>query len=200
MRPAKLWALLLLLTAICGPSAAAEHRACTDQDENAWASQCALATHEARIQELLGGSPDPWALLTTSFEADHDLAGSFLAECYDLLDHPTRLPSRLRLPLQRAYLADARAGCTRREHVKWLRACEEDALALPGSTRADLLRVFQEEGSISSRARRTYIHPRCQNLKVTVTFKEVGAAGPLGESADDIVLVAVPFIGFFTAD
>jgi hypothetical protein len=181
-------------------TARAERPSCTDEEHNAWTSQCALATHEVRLAELLPNSENPWALLASAFEAPSDLAGSFVAECYDLLDHPSRMPSRLRVPLKRAHLAASSAGCTRESHVTWLRTCETDALRLPGTTREDLLRVFREEGGISTRTQRTYFHPRCQNLKVTVTFDEVGPADPWGESAQDVVLTAVPFIGFFIAD
>jgi len=36
--------------------------------------------------------------------------------------------------------------CTRDEHLQWLRSCEDEALALPGRTRADLLATFYRDG------------------------------------------------------
>ncbi|MBX7245279.1 MAG: ankyrin repeat domain-containing protein [Candidatus Sumerlaeaceae bacterium] len=50
-------------------------------------------------------------------------------------------------------------------------AAEADRRKLsPGSTRADLLRYFQEEGGLSNARQRTYVHRGCEVLKVDVKF------------------------------
>jgi hypothetical protein len=65
-----------------------------------------------------------------------------------------------------------------------------------GMTRADLLKVFREEGGLSTRTRRTYAYGGCRYFKVDVRFEPAGGAGErLGESPDDrIVEISRPYL------
>ena len=62
------------------------------------------------------------------------------------------------------------------DHSKWVARCLREMLAIkPGMTRADLLRVFQEEGGLSTRTTQRYAYRGCPFMKVDVTFEAVGA-------------------------
>jgi hypothetical protein len=61
------------------------------------------------------------------------------------------------------------------EHTKWLDSVMRSILTVkPGATRKDLLRVFAEEGGLSTRTHRTYVYKRCPYIKVDVEFVPVG--------------------------
>jgi hypothetical protein len=72
-----------------------------------------------------------------------------------------------------------------------------------GLTRADLLKVFDEEGGLSTRQQRTYVYRGCPYFKVDVKFQAVGVLDEEGaaESPDDeIVEVSKPYLDYRVAD
>jgi hypothetical protein len=96
----------------------------------------------------------------------------------------------------------AQAVSEREAHVAWV----SDALKAmesvkPGMTRADLLRVFDGEGGISSPSRRTFVYRECRMFKVAVEFDLAdkshdrdGRATGKESPRDAITKISQPFI------
>lgn len=63
-------------------------------------------------------------------------------------------------------------------------------------TRAELLKVFREEGGLSTRTWRRYAYHDCPFIKGDVEFEAVGEPeGRLGESPNDkIIKISKPFL------
>ncbi len=72
----------------------------------------------------------------------------------------------------------------------------------PGMTRKQLLRVYSEEGGISTRDQRTYVLKGCPGIKVDVQFLPVGnTKDDLTESPDDKILkISRPYLEYSTMD
>jgi hypothetical protein len=81
------------------------------------------------------------------------------------------------------------------DHAEWLaKAMREMATVKPGMTRADLLKVFEEEGGLSTRTQRRYVYRGSKYIKVDVTFEAVGD-DTTGESPKDkITKISKPFL------
>ena len=89
------------------------------------------------------------------------------------------------------------------EHTEWLaRSLREMETIKPGMTRADLLKVFQEEGGLSTRSQRTYVFRGSPYLKVDVTFEAVGAPqDKLTQSPKDrITTISKPYLAWSISD
>ena len=71
-----------------------------------------------------------------------------------------------------------------------------------GATRADLLKVFGEEGGLSTRTQRTYVYRECRYFKVDVKFEAVGNVEErLAESPEDKVAeISRPYIAYGVSD
>lgn len=64
-----------------------------------------------------------------------------------------------------------------------------------GMTRAQLLKVFTDEGGLSTRTDEVYVYHACPYFKVRVTFHPVGKdAGYFGNMNDKIVSISEPFL------
>jgi hypothetical protein len=64
-----------------------------------------------------------------------------------------------------------------------------------GSTRADLLKVFDPSGGIYTRTSRTYGFKECDYITVEVRFKPVGNESELkGRPEDKIISISKPTI------
>jgi len=90
-----------------------------------------------------------------------------------------------------------------RPEYKWLaRSLREIETIKPGMTRADLLKVFEEEGGISTRSQRTYVYRDCALIKVDVTFEAVGMPeDKLAESPKDrITKISRAYLGWHIVD
>jgi hypothetical protein len=88
-------------------------------------------------------------------------------------------------------------------HTEWvLKSMQRMETVKVGMTRADLLKVFEEEGGLSTREWRTYVYRGCIYFKVDVKFQPVGeGAGALGESErDKIVEISRPYIDYSVVD
>jgi hypothetical protein len=72
----------------------------------------------------------------------------------------------------------------------------------PGMTRADLLKVFEEEGGISTRTSQRYVYRGCPYFKVDVTFTPVGRLNDrlAKVSKDRIATISRPFLEWTIAD
>ena len=83
------------------------------------------------------------------------------------------------------------------EHAEWLgKAMREMATIKPGMSRADLLKVFEEEGGLSTRTQRRYVYRGSKYIKVEVTFEPVGEVDVKdGESREDkVTKISRPFL------
>ena len=82
------------------------------------------------------------------------------------------------------------------DHTKWVAESLTDMETIKvGMTRADLLKVFMEEGGVSTRSSRTYAYRDCPYFKVTVQFAPIGAVEKFGESQKDkIIKISQPFL------
>jgi hypothetical protein len=83
------------------------------------------------------------------------------------------------------------------EHTKWVESVMRSIFTIkPGATRKDLLRVFTEEGGLSTRTERTYVYKRCRYIKVDVEFAPVGdlQEGLSEMPADKITTISRPYL------
>src|SRR4030095_1736468 len=90
--------------------------------------------------------------------------------------------------------AQSRAGQT---HSEWIaQSLKEIETIKPGMTRADLLKVFREEGGLSTRTQRQYVYRECPYIKVAVEFERVGntEASYPENGKDKIVKISRPFL------
>jgi hypothetical protein len=171
-----------ILLTLCFGSPARGADNCSEGAQNAWLSSCGWALLEVRHAETL--QPKGPFAGEVLFAAQARLAEEFVDSCYKLVAEPDRLPAKPVVSL-RPLLTDP---CTRDEHRQWLRTCEDEALALPGRTRADLLATFYRDGGFGE----TYVHKRCSYLKVDVDFSLTveGAEPP-----DDVLeTVSPPYV------
>jgi hypothetical protein len=89
------------------------------------------------------------------------------------------------------------------EHTKWIDSVITSILTIkPGATRKDLLRVFKEEGGISSRTRRKYVYKECPYIKVDVEFAPVGDQDKLVEEMpeDKVTSISRPYLEYGITD
>ncbi len=88
------------------------------------------------------------------------------------------------------------------EAVRWISASLMDMQSLKvGMTRAELLKVFMEEGGISNRTWRRYVYRKCGYIKVDVEFAAVGNLDSHEQSPDDwITKISKPFLEFAIMD
>ena len=89
------------------------------------------------------------------------------------------------------------------QHTEWIaKSLREMQTIKPGMTRADLLKVFQEEGGLSGRTWRRYAYRGCPLIKVEVTFEPVGKPEdkPPESSKDKITKISKPFLEWAILD
>ena len=83
------------------------------------------------------------------------------------------------------------------EHTTWIaKSLKEIETVKVGMTRSDLLRVFQEEGGISTRTSRRYVYRDCKYIKVDVEFEPVGEPENKATQSprDKIIKISKPFL------
>ena len=83
-------------------------------------------------------------------------------------------------------------------HTQWINATLRSIQTIkPGMTRADLLKVFTEEGGLSTAASRTYVYQECPYIKVDVKFD-----APTGHElpTDKIVEISRPYLAWSVMD
>jgi hypothetical protein len=87
-------------------------------------------------------------------------------------------------------------------HKKWIDSVLRSILPIkPGGTRKDLLKVFTEEGGLSTRTQRTYVYRHCPYIKVDVQFAAVGNDDGSAEMREDrIVAISRPYLDYSTMD
>lgn len=98
---------------------------------------------------------------------------------------------------------DGEAGQPPPGREQWvLKSLEEMNRVKAGMTRADLLKVFAEEGGLSTRTQRTYVYRGCRYFKVDVKFEPVGNVGErLGQSPEDkIAEISRPYLDYQNLD
>lgn len=189
------------LLALCFNLPAFGASRCDEAAQNRWLTSCAWALYDVRRAETPYPT-DPAELNTDAlFKAQSSLSDEFVDSCDRLLAELDRVPQEhgtsLRASLRFHGWLPPDDPCTRDAHLRWLRACEGDALALPGLTRAELLNNFSEDGGLSTYEDRTYFHRRCGYLKVDVHFS---LTHEQAESPDDAVESASPYVGCFVFD
>lgn len=89
------------------------------------------------------------------------------------------------------------------EHTEWIeKSLREIETVKVGVTRVDLLRVFKEEGGISTRTWRRYVYRDCPYIKVDVEFEPIGEPeNKLRESPrDKIIKISKPFLEWSIMD
>jgi hypothetical protein len=72
----------------------------------------------------------------------------------------------------------------------------------PGMTRADVLKIFAEEGGLSWRRQHTYVYRECPYIKVTVEFSPVkGTENDGTELMEDVIVkISQPFLQWSVLD
>lgn len=99
------------------------------------------------------------------------------------------------LPSSKSYKAD--------EHTEWIaKSLKEIESVKIGMTRVDLLRVFKEEGGISTRTWRRYVYRDCRYIKVDVEFEPAGEPeNKLSQSPGDMITkISKPFLEWSIID
>jgi hypothetical protein len=89
------------------------------------------------------------------------------------------------------------------ERIKWVEeSLKQMQTVKVGMTRAELLKVFAEEGGISTRTQQTYVYRGCQYFKVDVRFEPVGARAAAAPypPGDKIVNISKPYLDWGIAD
>jgi len=89
------------------------------------------------------------------------------------------------------------------EHTAWVeKSLKEIESVKVGMTRLELLKVFTEEGGISTRTWRRYVYRDCPYIKVDVEFEPVGEPeNKLTQSpSDKIVKISKPFLEWSILD
>ncbi|HEV7906129.1 MAG TPA: hypothetical protein VGO96_19970 [Pyrinomonadaceae bacterium] len=89
------------------------------------------------------------------------------------------------------------------KHSEWVaKSLKEMQTVKVGATRADLLRVFGEEGGLSTRVQRTYAYRECPYIKVDVEFRPFGDAGQRHDEHpnDEIIKISRPYLDWSVAD
>jgi hypothetical protein len=109
-------------------------------------------------------------------------------------------------PMQAAR-GQEQADCPQ-SHQEWLAELMKRVLTIkPGMTRKALQAIFQTEGGLSTRAKRTYVFQDCPTFKVDVDFKPVEGSDQDAEGAwqdendeDVIVKISAPYLGYAIMD
>jgi hypothetical protein len=89
------------------------------------------------------------------------------------------------------------------EHTEWIaKSLKEIEGVKVGMTRLDLLRVFKEEGGISTRTWRRYAYRDCPYIKIDVEFEPVGEPeNKMNQSPKDkIIKISKPFLEWSIID
>jgi hypothetical protein len=88
------------------------------------------------------------------------------------------------------------------EQARWIRENLPELQSIKtGMTRGQLLKVFMEEGGISTRSWRRYAYRKCGYVKVDVKFAPVGDPDPYRENPDDrITEISKPYLEFEIRD
>jgi hypothetical protein len=88
------------------------------------------------------------------------------------------------------------------EHTEWIvKSLKEIETVKVGMTRGDLLKVFTEEGGISTRRWRRYVYHECPYIKVDVEFEPVGETETPSQSPrDKIIKISKPFLEWSIMD
>ena len=97
-------------------------------------------------------------------------------------------------------LPSARSGAD--EHTEWIaKSLKEIETVKVGMTRGDLLKVFTEEGGISTRTWRRYVYRECRYIKVDVEFEPIGATeNPAQSAGDKVKKISKPFLEWSIMD
>jgi hypothetical protein len=87
------------------------------------------------------------------------------------------------------------------DQARWISANLPELESIKtGMTRRDLLKVFMEEGGMSTRARRRYAYRKCAFVKVDVEFALVDGPGTDGGPDDRITKISKPFLELRISD
>jgi hypothetical protein len=89
------------------------------------------------------------------------------------------------------------------EHTQWIaESLKEMQTIKVGVARADLLKVFAEEGGISTRSQRRYVYRECRYIKVDVKFEPTSTPEEkLTEHPEDrIIEISKPFLEWSITD
>jgi hypothetical protein len=87
-------------------------------------------------------------------------------------------------------------------HTEWIvKSLKEIESVKVGMTRGDLLKVFGEEGGISTRTWRRYVYHECRYIKVDVEFEPIGEPEKPSQSPrDKIIKISKPFLEWSIMD
>ena len=71
-----------------------------------------------------------------------------------------------------------------------------------GMTRQDVLKIFGEEGGLSSRTQNHYVYKKCGYIKVDVKFKPVGNEKDLSDESpnDKLIEISRPYLEYGITD
>jgi hypothetical protein len=105
--------------------------------------------------------------------------------------------------IQDALKADGKLSKTSIKHTEWIATSLREMQTIKvGMTREDLLKVFKEEGGLSTRLERRYVYRDCPYIKVDVKFEAVGAPEDKRTTSlkDKITQISKPFLEWTISD
>jgi hypothetical protein len=129
------------------------------------------------------------------FVGENLLAERFIDACFSLLARSPEVEAS-----ERAWLTHIgwppTAPCSEHALKVWLNQCVDDAKILKrGASRGRLLETFGGEGGIVWRDSRTFVHRRCEVLKLDATFRWAGSPLDGEERLGDEVEESSYYIG-----
>lgn len=110
------------------------------------------------------------------------------------------LPQWAKSPSQIARESLPEGVAISRQETLWIdKVLREISTIRAGMSRKDLLKVFREEGGLSTRTQRTYVFRECPYIKVDAVFSAVG--GGLSESDEDkLISISRPYLAYSIMD
>lgn len=79
-------------------------------------------------------------------------------------------------------------------------ALEECQSIKPGATRAELSKIFQTEGGLSTTTHRTYVYRDCPYIKVDVDFTPSSPQQAVEKPTDTVSKISKPYLDWNIAD
>ncbi|HEY1208011.1 MAG TPA: hypothetical protein VGE85_01460 [Terracidiphilus sp.] len=114
---------------------------------------------------------------------------------------PRRLPQWTKSQWQLAEESLPEGPAFSQQQTVWIgKVLREIDTVRPGMTRKDLLKVFAEEGGLSTRTQRTYVYKDCPFIKVDAVFRAVGAVETWESGEDQLISISRPYLAYSIMD
>jgi hypothetical protein len=114
---------------------------------------------------------------------------------------PRMLPQWAKSPSQLAQESLPEGSAFSKQETLWItKVLNEVSTIRAGMSRNDLLKIFGEEGGLSTRTNRTYVYKECPYIKVDAVFSVVGASGLTESGEDKLISISRPYLAYSVKD